>query len=91
MIAVLTQNKAIINLDNTTTISVVKDDNNKIVIVADQTYILGYYNNESDATSIIIQMAEFLGNSTESNVCFMMPYAHEVSTSTEDKNNAEND
>ena len=45
MISILTQSKAIINIDKITTISAAIDEthDNKIAVVADQSYVLGYY------------------------------------------------
>ena len=85
MVAVLTQSRAIVNLNKITTISAVKDENDLIAVVADQTYILGYYNTEVDATIVINWIASAIGSQSESaNICITMPLSNEVGQNAED-------
>ena len=86
MISILTQSKAIINIDKITTISAAIDEthDNKIAVVADQSYVLGYYDNENVATEVIIWIANTIGSHcNDINLCLTMPTFNEENTDAE--------
>lgn len=72
MIAILTQNKALVNIDNFETISVEDYDNDVKAIVIDNKYILGTYS-LSQAMEIMTWIANSIGMHQEGNLIISMP------------------
>jgi hypothetical protein len=73
MIAILTQNKALVNIDNFETISVEDYEDNQKVIIVDSKYILGKYS-LSEALEIITWIATSIGTHKEGNLIINMPW-----------------
>ena len=76
MVAILTQNKALVNISNFNSIYVdtieVKDDVEQVVIT-DGRYIYGYYNTVNEAVEVIQWIAQSIGASTEPNTVIVIP------------------
>lgn len=77
MIAIMTQNFAIVNFDQQKFIACQKDSD-KIVITADENIILGYYNNLNDAVMVMKYLATAIGGAKDRHILINMPQADSV-------------
>lgn len=90
MIILVAQNHSVINFDNITTLNVdhiTNDDGTtQSVIVANQMYIVGYYDNDMQAVEVIDWIVKSIGETDiDKNICIHIPTLSEV------VNDAEND
>ena len=89
MITIITQNLAIINMDNITSIYADTTDDGRIILAADQKYILGHFNTEEDVLKVILYIINTIGRyNKDTNLNIMIPQADKVN---EDIDNATND
>ena len=83
---IITQQRALINYDRITSISVVLQDkgdeiDKKYCIVADEAYVLGIYNSQSDALKVLTSI---IGNAIIGNYpCVVLPLPEEVDEAVE--------
>lgn len=80
MIILLTQNLAIINMDNITSIYMDKTEDDKIILAADQKYILGQFNTKEDVIEVLLHIANAISNHiNDTNLNIVIPQADKVS------------
>ena len=81
---IITQQRALINYDRITSISVIlpnEEDKTTYCIVADEAYVLGTYNSQSDALKVLTSI---IGNAIIGNYpCVVLPLPEEVNEAVE--------
>ena len=74
MIVFITQTKGIVSFNDTSHIGAMLDENNKISIVLNDTYILGRYETEEEAVEVIDWIAKTIGShKSDENLSISMP------------------
>lgn len=84
MIIIVTQQKAIVNFNNNSTISVVQTEDERVSVVLDN-YVIGTYDNVELAIEVITWIAESIGShKAEDNLCITMPLIESENKNAED-------
>lgn len=79
MTILLTQNLAIINMDNITSIYIDKTEDDRIILAADQKYILGQFNTKEDAIQILLYITNAISKHADStNLNIVIPQADKI-------------
>lgn len=87
MITIVTQNSAIINMDNITAIYADVTEDNRVALVADEKYLLGHFNSDEDILNVIYWIVESIGAHKDgTNLNLVIPQADSVSQLKENNN-----
>ena len=79
MTILLTQNLAIINMDNITSIYIDKTEDDRIILAADQKYILGWFYTKEDAIQILLYITNAISEHADNtNLNIVIPQADKV-------------
>ena len=92
MVVILTQNKALLNFNSNSIISVsMSEDNDKAMVVIDNAYILGLYDTVEIASEVILWIAESIGaHKSDDNICLTMPFITNEVVENAENNRSDN-